>query len=152
MRLRKAEYGDLRITFEGDDWSTFVRVDRECVEEAFFYPTDYHDLRPYGVNLQAPYISVTLCNEAYVLRRVKTFMAHLERAYGMTVDDDVRELMDGWAEYEPPEPPKKQAPEQTPTAGLKPDYPYKCTGCKYRHMNNGTDCKLFLLMGEAACK
>lgn len=152
MRLRKAEYGDLKITFEGDVWSTFVRAAEECWAESHSYPTDYHDLRPYGANLQEPYISVTLCDNTYVLWRVKTFVAHLERAYGMTVDDDVRELMDGWAEYEPPEPPKKQAPEQTPKAGLKPDYPYKCTGCKYRHMNNGTDCKLFLLMGEAACE
>lgn len=152
MRLRKAEYGNLRITFEGDDWSTFVLVCDGCMRDSFSYPTDYHDERPYGANLQEPYISVTLCDVPYVLRRIKTFMAHLERAYGMTVDDDVRALMDGWAEYEPPEPPKKQAPEQTPAAGLKQDYPYKCTGCKYRHMNNGTDCKLFLLMGEAACE
>lgn len=149
MRLQSS-HGDLRITFEGEPQERFAAVWSACIYDQFCYPPELHDLRPYGCEIRDKYISVGLCEEAEVLWRIRRLMEQFERDFGLAVDDDVRKRMAGWSEpvravYAP----EKQECKLEP---VKADIPDRCVGCRYRYMNNGTDCKLFLMMGEAACE
>lgn len=148
MRLQSV-HGDLRITFEGEPRERFVAVWSACVYDQFCYPSELHDLRPYGCEIGDRYISVGLCNDREVLWRIRRLMEQFERDFGLVVDDDVRERMAGWSEpvravYAPDKQEHKLEP-------AKEDIPDRCVGCRYRYMNNGTDCKLFLMMGDTAC-
>lgn len=149
--MRLEPWGDdLRITFEGEPQERFAAVWSACIDDQYSYPPELHDLRPYGCEIRDNYISVGLCNDREVLWRIRMLMERLERDFGLSVDDDVRKRMAGWEEPERAVcEPIKQERKLEP---LKTDIPDRCVGCRYRYMNNGTDCKLFLLMGEAACE
>lgn len=147
MRLQCAGE-DMRITFEGDD-----RLDEAwgvCVQDQYGYPSELHDLRPYGIDVKDKYISVGLCNDKEVLWRIKALMRRFERDFGMKQDKEAQERMSGWSE-----PVRAFCGAEKQTSAIAKNVagiPERCTRCKYRYMKNGTDCKLYLLMGEAACR
>ena len=149
--MRLEPWGDdLRITFEGGPQERFVAVWSACIDDEYSYPPELHDLRPYGIDVKERYISVGLCNDREVLWRIRMLMEQFERDFGLAVDDDVRRRMAGWGEpvravYAPDKQERKIEP-------VKADIPDRCVGCRYRYMKKRDDCKLFLLMGEAACE
>lgn len=148
MRLQSV-HGELRITFEGESQERFAAVWSACIYDQFCYPPELHDLRPYGCEIMDRYISVGLCNDREVLWRIRRLMEQFERDFGLVVDDDVRKRMAGWSE-----PVRLVFASRTQERKIKPagaDIPDRCVGCRYRYMNNGTDCKLFLMMGDMAC-
>lgn len=151
MRLTQAPHGDLRITFQGDGREKFLEVWEVCVRDQWDYPDELHDLRPYGAQVQEPYISVLLCREPEVLRRIKALMGRLEREYGMTVDDAAQARMDAWKASERPQG-RSETRKETKTKLVQGAFPECCAACKYRHMIKHGECKPFLLVGEAACE
>ena len=148
MRLQSA-HGDLRITFDGEPQERFAAAWSVCIYDQFCYPPELHDLRPYGCEIGDKHISVLLCNDREVLWRIRRLMEQFERDFGLVVDDDVRKRMAGWSE--PVRLVFVSETQERKTELAKSEIPDRCVGCSYRYMNNGTDCKLFLMMGDTAC-
>ena len=148
--MRLEPWGDdLRITFESEAQERCAAVWSACIDDQYSYPPEPHDLRPYGIDVKEMHISVGLCNDREVLWRIRRLMERLERDFGLAVDDDVRKRMADWSEpvrafYAP----EKQ---EHKLESVKEGIPDRCVGCRYRYMKKNDDCKLFLMMGEAAC-
>ena len=145
MRLKRSGENELRIEF--GDHAEFLKISALCGIEELNYPDSLHDCLPFGSDCTTNEVTVYLFNDSVVRERISLFMMKLEQNYGLKIDDDMRETLQGWIV------PRKKIPdmfdERTgPATRIKS---VTCTGCPYAKTILSGDCKAFLMFGEKVC-